>query len=90
MTTKPQKSLDTQFQKELHHFVSLTTQLSEEMTMVELAEESQLSYGCIHNLLNHITVSPHFRTVYKLGRAVGLDVRFDKGNIKLNLKKRAA
>lgn len=88
--TRSQKSLDTQYHRELRNFIALAIELSSEMTMTELAEESQLSLGCIHNLLNGITVSPHFRTIYKLGHAIGLEIKFDKHSLRLHLRKHAA
>lgn len=82
------RPLDVQFANELDAYVSILNTLSTEMTWVELAAESDLSVGCLRNLLDHVTKSPHARTLFKVGSAVGLDVslvRDAKGRSKLKL-----
>lgn len=82
------KSLDVQFAGELDAYVSVLNTLTTEMTWTELAAESDLSVGCLRNLLDRVTKSSHARTLFKVGGAVGLDVslvRDAKGRSKLKL-----
>jgi hypothetical protein len=72
------RSLDKRFDEELGAMVSLIYTLSVDMTWTELAHRAELSVSCVRNLLNGTTRSPHFRTIYKMGAAVGIAISHDK------------
>lgn len=82
------KLLDVQFADELDAYVGILNALTTDLTWIELAAKSDLSVGCLRNLLDRVTKSPHARTLFKVGSAVGLDVslvRDAKGHGKLKL-----
>ena len=78
------RSFDRMFTGELRNFISLVNTLSTDMSWKDLAKQSQLSVGCVFNLCTGITQSPHFRTIYKIGLAVGIDVSFGDKTLKLS------
>ena len=49
-----------------------------EWTWSELAEEAELSYGCVRKLGERKTRLPMFRTVHKIAGAVGCVVELQK------------
>ncbi len=77
--------LDRAFQRELRALVSIINTLSNDMTWVELASRAGVSTSCVRNLCYGETKSPHFRTIYRICRAIGLDIKFEKKKIKLRM-----
>lgn len=72
---------ESEFRTEIVDFVSLVSALSVNMTWGELAEKSGLSRQTINKLIDCKTKSPHYKTLFKLGRAVGLKATLSRGKI---------
>mgnify|MGYP003137845578 CR=1 FL=1 len=63
------------------HYKAVLNELTDEiferaakrqMTWIQLAEAANLCYGTVAKLGNRVTRFPHFRSVVKLGAAVGM------------------
>jgi DNA-binding phage protein len=56
------------------------------MSTAELAREADLCWQTVHKIRNKITKEPRLRTVFKLCKAVGMDLKL----VRQSLRKRVA
>lgn len=77
----------SEFETEFRQLVNFFWILGEDLSYAELASMAGLSVGTLTKLFNGTTQSPHFKTVLKIGRALGVSMELRNKQIHIEMSK---
>jgi len=83
------KLCKTTFEVELRMTAQLFWILSEDLTMDELANRAGVCTTTLYRLFQGKTQSPHYKTILKIGRALGINMELSKGRVHLRVARSA-